>query len=45
MMVIKQLDDQIEESDAYYVFRKFDKDGSGSISIKEFEAEIIPRVE
>jgi serine/threonine protein kinase len=33
---VKQIDDQINENDARYIFKKFDQDGSGTISMEEF---------
>lgn len=45
---IKKIDDQISDKDAQYIFKKFDKDKSGTLSLQEFiqtvEAEAGKRV-
>lgn len=33
---VQKIDDQISENDARYLFKKFDKDRSGSLSLQEF---------
>lgn len=35
-LFVQKIDDQINDNDAKYIFRKFDKDRSGSISLEEF---------
>lgn len=35
-LFIQRIDDQINDNDAKYIFKKFDKDRSGTLSIEEF---------